>query len=159
MGVSIRMARYQVCQILLLSFLASSLACPDVCPQVKLTSEGGFAHDYPHFLGTWVYSGEWDGNPWFFCSDCQGLRAYVLFLRDDDNSNQGHWTVTDCHPDDIACGGGAHRLLISPRTNCLQSCIHELSKTGWYYCDGELSSNGICSSCQPDNTVEFKCEL
>ena len=76
--VSIRMARYQVCQILLLSFLASSLACPNVCPQVKLTSEGGFAHDYPRFLGTWVYSGEWNGNPWFFCSDCQGLRAYVV---------------------------------------------------------------------------------
>merc|ERR1712012_921863 len=97
------------CFLAVLSIQSNSACEP--CLENKLTSNGAFAIFYPRFLGTWVYAGDWDRNPFYVCNDCMGLRAFILFLRNSERSNEGHWTITDCHPNDVACGGNAHKLL------------------------------------------------
>ena len=78
-------------------------------------------------------------------------------MRSSDGSNDGHWAIVDCHPNDIACGGGSHRLLLSPKTNSGTTCLHELPTQGWLYCSGELTSNGICTEYAHDETIGFAC--
>ena len=78
-------------------------------------------------------------------------------MRSNDGSSSGHWVVTDCHPDDVACGGGSHRLLISPRVDSVTTCLHELPTQGWLYCSGELVANGICTDYASDDTIKFDC--
>ena len=78
-------------------------------------------------------------------------------MRSNDGSNFGHWVVTDCHPGDVACGGGSHKLLISPRANSETTCLHELPSQGWLYCSGELAPNGICTDYAGDDTIKFAC--
>ena len=68
-------------------FSQSSEAC-EACSENKLSSEGNFAKFYPRFLGTWAYSGEWDGNPFFTCNDCMGLRAFVVRILYKDFCNR-----------------------------------------------------------------------
>ena len=83
-----------------------------------------------------------------------------LFLRDSENSDVGHWAITDCHPNDVACGGagghGAHKLLLSPLTTS-QTCLHQVPQEGWQWCSGELIINGICTEYRPDDTIQFSC--
>ena len=55
-----------------------ALTCDFSCSRNTLSSNGDFAIYYPRFLGTWVYEGEWDGNPFFACIDCNALIAYVV---------------------------------------------------------------------------------
>ena len=159
-----------------------ALTCDFSCSRNTLSSNGDFAIYYPRFLGTWVYEGEWDGNPFFACIDCNALIAYVvsssfchyilkskasvnwlifqLFLRDSANSEVGHWAITDCHPNDVACGGaggnGAHKLLLSPLTTS-QTCLHQIPQEGWQWCSGELIINGICTEYRKDDTIQFTC--
>ena len=85
------------------------------------------------------------------------MLIFQLFLRSSDGSNDGHWAIVDCHPDDIACGGGSHRLLISPKTNADATCVDGLPAKGWLYCSGELASNGICTEYAYDDTIGFTC--
>jgi len=145
---------------LLLPFLFScclqvSESC-DPCQGNQLSSNGGFGKFYPRFLGNWAYMRDFDGNPEFYCTNCGGLRAYTLFLRSSDGSDEGHWAITDCHPGDAACGGGFHKLLKSPLTTSA-TCLHEIPSDGWLYCSGELISNGICTEYDYDNTVNWTC--
>ena len=55
-----------------------ALTCDFSCSRNVLTSNGDFEIYYPRFLGTWAYEGEWDGNPFFTCIDCNALIAYVV---------------------------------------------------------------------------------
>jgi len=129
----------------------------DPCPGNQLSSDGGFGKFYPRFLGNWAYIRDYDGNPEFTCSNCNGLRAFALFIRSSSGSNDGNWVIVDCHPDDVACGGGSHKLLQSPKTNAGATCLHELPSEGWLYCSGELVSNGICTEQSYDNTITWTC--
>ena len=65
-------------QILALAILIKGITSCDPCMQNKLSSNGGFGIYYPRFLGTWTYQGEFDGNPFYTCADCMGLRAYIV---------------------------------------------------------------------------------
>ena len=67
--------------IALACFVQQNRAC-EPCLENKLTSNGDFGKFYPRFLGTWVYSGDWDGNPFYTCIDCQGLRAFIVSFTD-----------------------------------------------------------------------------
>ena len=83
---------------------------------------------------------------------------FQLFLRRSDGSNTGNWAVTDCKPDDVACGGNAHKLLISPTTNCVDHCVHDLPQKGWQFCSGEITTGGICLKYEFDDTIDFSCQ-
>merc|ERR1711963_263019 len=137
--------------------MGQSISACEPCLENKLTSNGAFAMFYPRFLGTWVYAGDWDRNPFYVCNDCMGLRAFILFLRNSERSNEGHWTITDCHPNDVACGGSAHKLLISPDTECEGHCVHQLPKKGWSFCNGEITTGGICLGYARDDSIKFEC--
>ena len=63
--------------LLLICHIQLSESC-DACQGNQLSSDGGFAKFYPRFLGNWAYIGEFDGNPEFYCYDCNGLRAYTV---------------------------------------------------------------------------------
>lgn len=83
-------------------------------------------------------------------------------MRDAAGSDEGIWAITDCHPNDVACGGGggkgAHKLLTSPKTNCKDFCIHQVAQIGWKFCSGELTINGGCTEYKADDTIHFTCE-
>ena len=67
--------------LLLLGILIPlTLTCDFSCSKNVLTSNGDFEIYYPRFLGTWAYEGEWDGNPFFTCIDCNALIAYVVSI-------------------------------------------------------------------------------
>ena len=89
--------------------------------------------------------------------DNTSLLLLQLFMRDEPGSSSGHWAITDCHPNDVACGGGAHQLLISPDTECDGHCVHQLPNSGWTFCNGELTANGICTRYGYDDTVKWTC--
>ena len=88
--------------------------------------------------------------------NCQFLQ---LFIRDSFDSNSGHWSITDCQPDNaIACGGVAHQLLIGPNTNSNEHCPHDIPSEGWVFCTGNwVGPEEECDKYEKDDTISFDC--
>ena len=82
-----------------------------------------------------------------------------MFIRDEDNSTTGHWTIADCKPDQAeSCGGAAHKILQSPKVNSNDLCPHQLPTEGWVWCDGEMGTSGYCSHYANDDTIKLSCQ-
>ena len=59
-------------------FISVTTACIP-CLNNVLSSDGDFGVFYPRYLGNWVLSGDYDGNPFYTCPwDCHGLRGFLV---------------------------------------------------------------------------------
>ena len=59
-------------------FISVTKACIP-CLNNILSSDGDFGIFFPRYLGNWVLSGDYDGNPFYTCPwDCHGLRSFLV---------------------------------------------------------------------------------
>eukprot|EP00095_Tigriopus_kingsejongensis_P001620 maker-scaffold289_size220122-snap-gene-1.27 protein:Tk01620 transcript:maker-scaffold289_size220122-snap-gene-1.27-mRNA-1 annotation:"hypothetical protein EMH_0003250" len=119
----------------------------DLCDSMLLESDGGFADEYPRYLGYWKRSGTYEGQSFYMCLDCMGLRDKLIFIGD-------RWAVVDCEPGNVACGG-SHQMLKSVPADGF--CPYD-DIGPWQYCDGDLIVGGSCTHYSTDETVRFTCE-
>ena len=62
-------------------FISVTTACIP-CLNNVLSSDGDFGVFYPRYLGNWVLSGDYDGNPFYTCPwDCHGLRGFLVSFK------------------------------------------------------------------------------
>ena len=60
-------------------FLTSVTKACTPCLDNVLSSDGDFGVFFPRYLGNWVLSGDYDGNPFYTCPwDCHGLRSFLV---------------------------------------------------------------------------------
>ena len=65
--------------IITVIFLTSVTKACTPCLDNVLSSDGDFGVFYPRYLGNWVLSGDYDGNPFYTCPwDCHGLRSFLV---------------------------------------------------------------------------------
>ena len=61
-------------------FISVTKACIP-CLNNILSSDGDFGIFFPRYLGNWVLSGDYDGNPFYTCPwDCHGLRSFLVSM-------------------------------------------------------------------------------
>ena len=68
-------------QIITVIFLTSVTKACTPCLDNVLSSDGDFGVFFPRYLGNWVLSGDYDGNPFYTCPwDCHGLRSFLVSM-------------------------------------------------------------------------------
>ena len=67
--------------IITVIFLTSVTKACTPCLDNVLSSDGDFGVFFPRYLGNWVLSGDYDGNPFYTCPwDCHGLRSFLVSM-------------------------------------------------------------------------------
>lgn len=79
-----------------------------------------------------------------------------MFIYNEGSEDTGYWAIVDCQPEDIACGGGAHKFLRSAPALYGEKCPWNANGP-WNFCSGELIIGGVCSEYTVDTTVKLTC--
>ncbi len=79
-----------------------------------------------------------------------------MFIFDAGSDVTGYWAIVDCQPDDVACGGGPHKLLKSAAAPYGEKCPWN-ARGPWEFCSGDLIIGGVCTDYATDDTVTFSC--
>ena len=79
-----------------------------------------------------------------------------MYFEDPEDPTKGFWAVSDCQPDDVACGGGAHKFLKSLSAPHGEKCPWSVTGT-WKFCDGDIIPGGGCTHSSEDATVSITC--
>jgi len=79
-----------------------------------------------------------------------------MYLEDPEEEGLGYWAIVDCQPDDVACGGGAHKFLKSASAPSGEKCPWNADGP-WKFCSGILTPGGGCTNYTTDASVRFSC--
>lgn len=107
----------------------------------------------------WTSYPEQKWPPWWRQENLLACLAYMGFILKRimyvlQIFNGGRWSIVDCTPGDVACGGSHEMIRSAPGADGL--CPYD-NIGPWEYCSGDIIVGGGCTHYSSDDLAQFIC--